>query len=173
MKKCILLVICICLLCFVTTACGSSNNKSKVKSGYKVMNCTRLVENSEISKTDMNYELYYKGNYVMEMHSVEKITAEEEILNKYKTAYENSYSKYKDLKYYNHKLEIKDDTLISTVDIDYTKIDMDKLEQLESSVELKEEGNDKKTKYSVYKDGKVLLDKVKDLYEKLGANCKK
>ena len=165
MKRNILLIISICLLCIITSGCG--------KDDYKVVNCTREVEATESFKTDMKYKLYYEDNYVMEMHSVEKITAEDSVLNQYKEAYEKSYSKYKGLEYYDYNINIKNGTLTSKVDIDYTKIDMDKLLEIDGPVELKEEGSDKKTKYNVYKDGKVLLDESIKLYERLGAKCDK
>lgn len=165
MKKNILLIIGICLVCIITSGCGKD---------YKVVNCTREVDATESFKTDMKYKIYYEDNYVMEMHSVEKITSPDtDVLNKYKEAYEKSYAKYKGLEYYDYNISVEDDTLTSKVDIDYTNIDMDKLLEIDGPVELKEEGSDKKIKYNVYKDGKVLLDESIKLYERLGAKCDK
>ena len=150
MKKILILVFFVSL-CFLVTGCRNDN--------YQVKTCTRNVEAGENMKTDFSYKIYYKGKYVMLFESTEEIEAEDDILNKYKDAYEKVYEEYKGIDYYDHKLTLEDGKLTSKVNIDYRKVDLDKIIELE--------GNER----NIYKDGKVVLKKLLSFYKKAGIQC--
>ena len=150
MMKKILVIMFLIGLCFSVTGC---------RNNYKVKTCTRNVEAGENMKTDFTYKIYYKDKYVMLFESTEEIEAADDVLNKYKTAYEKVYEEYKGINYYDHKLTLEDGKLISKINIDYRKVDLDKIIELE--------GN----KYNIYKDGKVVLKKLLSFYKKAGIQC--
>ena len=145
------------IICLVTliTACGKEDN-------YKVVKCVRNVEATKDLAVDANYYLYYEGDYIKKMQSKEVIKASNKtILNTYKQGYEKSYAAYKDIDYYDNKITIDGNTLTSEVNIDYTKVDINKLIELEGE------------KDNIYEDGKVSLKKALDLYEEAGLQCDK
>lgn len=153
MKNKILLILCLILVVLVT-GCGR-------KDKYKVIECTRNVESTDEMSTDFKYKIYYEDKYIMRLESTEEITTEnKELLNQYKTAYQNVYKAYEGIDYYNHTLEVDNHTLTSKVDIDYSKVDIDKIIDIE--------GNDDK----LYNDdGKFLLKKALSFYKKAGVQC--
>ena len=83
-----------------------------------------------------------------------------DILNTYKEQIESLYSPYKDVEYYEYNVDITDNKLTSTVDINYTKVDTDKLLEIDSA------------NGALIKDGKISVDDIKSVYESLGATCK-
>lgn len=148
------LVAAICL-----TGCGSDDKE-------KVMTCTKEQTVSTGLKGEYTYEVSYKGKYVTVLRSTEKLIAEDDVkstLPMYKDAVENVYKPYKDVKHYSAKVEVKDDTLTSTVEIDYSKVDTDKLISIDAN------------NAQLIKDGKVKIDDIKSYYESsvVGATCKK
>lgn len=154
MKKKMMMLLVICLVVLVT-ACDKEDN-------YKVVKCVRNVEATSDLEVEANYYLYYEGDYIKKMESKEVVKAStKSILNTYKSAYEKSYSPYKDIEYYDNKITIDGNTLTSEVNIDYTKVDIDKLIELEGE------------KDNIYEDGKVSLKKALDLYDEAGLQCDK
>lgn len=150
MKKVLVLVVGVLLL----TGCGS-------KETYKHMKCSRTVNQSSI-QMDLEYDVTYKGKYVTNIESVEKIySSNEVVLNTYKTQLENLTKSYNDIKYYDHKITVSDDSLTSTISINYEKIDTDKLIKLDSSLK------------QLIKDGKVALTDVEKTYASMGVICEK
>ena len=75
---------------------------------------------------------------------------------------ENIYSNFDNIEHYNYNVEIDGNTLTSTTDIDYTKIDMDELLAIDSSIEQLLNDNDK-----------IGLDNITQVYETAGATCDK
>ena len=149
MKKIILLVMCTSIL--LLTGCG--NDKEKV------MKCSRTLDQSGI-KMDLSYKVSYKGKYVTKVNSTEKIISDDsETLKAYKEQLEKTTSSLKDIKHYEHNVKIDGDTLTSTIDIDYTKIDTDKLIKLDSSMK------------QLIKNGKVSVEDIKSVYSQLGVTC--
>lgn len=151
MKK-ILLPIFLITICLFT-GCGAKEEKT--------MTCTRTLNQSGI-KMDFNYTVDYKGDYVTNLKVVEKVISDdEEILETYKDQVEAIYEPYDGIKYYDYSVEIKDDALISTLNINYSKIDTDKMLEVDSSNK------------QVIKDGKVKLADVEAIYKQLGFSCEK
>ena len=140
------------LVVFLVTGCSSSEEKT--------MTCTRTMNQSGI-KTSLNYKVTYSGDYVNRVQSEESIeTSDTTTLNTYKEQIENVYTPYKDVEYYTYNVTVNGNKLVSTVDINYAKIDTKKLIEIDSA------------NSQLINDGKVKLSSVKSLYEQLGATCK-
>lgn len=140
------------LVVFLVTGCSSSEEKT--------MTCTRTMNQSGM-KTNLNYKVTYSGDYVNRVQSEESIeTSDTTTLNTYKEQIEKIYTPYKDIKYYAYNVTIDGNKLVSTVDINYAKIDTKKLIEIDSA------------NSQLINDGKVKLSSVKSLYEQLGATCK-
>ena len=140
------------LVVFLVTGCSSSEEKT--------MTCTRTMNQSGM-KTNLNYKVTYSGDYVNRVQSEEFIeTSDTTTLNTYKEQIEKIYTPYKDIKYYTYNVTIDGNKLVSTVDINYAKIDTKKLIEIDSA------------NSQLINDGKVKLSSVKSLYEQLGATCK-
>ena len=123
------------------------------------MTCTRSMNQNNI-KTNLKYSVSYDGDYVTRVKSVETIeTDSEDILNSYKSQIESLYSPYKDVDYYKYDVEVNDNKLTSTVDINYEKVDTDKLLEIDSA------------NGQLIKDGKIKVSDIKSVYESLGAIC--
>lgn len=136
------------------TGCGKSN-------GVKTMSCTRTMDQNGI-KTSLIYTVTYSNDIVKKVKSEESVeTDSSDILSTYKEQIESLYSPYKDVKYYTYNVSIEGNKLISSVDIDYEKIDTDKLLEIDSS------------NGQLIKDGKIKIDDIKSVYETIGATCKK
>ena len=139
------------LVVFLVTGCSSSEEKN--------MTCTRTMNQSGM-KTNLNYKVTYSGDYVNRVQSEESIeTSDTTTLNAYKEQIENVYTPYKDVKYYTYNVTVNGNKLVSTVDINYAKIDTKKLIEIDSA------------NSQLINDGKVKLSSVKSLYEQLGATC--
>lgn len=152
MKKKYLFLAVTILVVFLVTGCSSSKEKT--------MTCTRTMNQSGM-KTNLNYKVTYSGDYVNRVQSEESIeTSDTTTLNSYKEQIENIYKPYKDIEYYTYNVTIDNNKLVSTVDINYAKIDTSKLIEIDSS------------NSQLINDGKVKLSSVKSLYEQLGATCK-
>lgn len=140
------------LVVFLVTGCSSSEEKT--------MTCTRTMNQSGM-KTNLNYKVTYNGDYVNRVQSEESIeTSDTTTLNTYKEQIEKIYTPYKDIKYYTYNVTVNGNKLVSTVDINYAKIDTKKLIEIDSA------------NSQLINDGKVKLSSVKSLYEQLGATCK-
>ncbi len=151
MKKLKLLLV--VLLGLMVTGCGQTEEKT--------MTCTRTLKQGNVSM-DLKYTVKYKGDYVTRVSSVEKVTSDDAaVLDTYKTATEELYKTYKDIKYYDTKVTIDGDTLTSTADINYEKIDMDKLVETDSAIG------------QLLTDGKIKVETMEEMYNQLGATCKK
>ena len=85
---------------------------------------------------------------------------DDESLEKYKTYFELLYSKYYELNYYDNKVVLENKKLISTTNINYKKIDKDKLISIDS--------NNK----NLFTNDNVRLTTLKKIYENNGAKCK-
>ena len=142
MKK--LLVIPIILIAL--TGCGS-----------KEVTCTRSTNQTNLTM-DVRYDVKYKGKYVTNEKRTEVLkTDDESIIKAYKAQLENIFENYKDLKYYETSIKVKDNTLTAYTDINYSKVDMKKLKKIDQTVT----------------DEKIKLNDLLDAYKKLGFTCNK
>lgn len=139
---------------FLLAGCGAKQEE-------KTMTCTRTATQSNMN-INLNYEVKYKGNYVTSVKSTEKIISEDtSMLEQYKTMVEETYSPYKDVKYYEYNVSVDGNTLTSIAEIDYEKIDTDKMIEIDSA------------NSQLIKDGKISVDDIESLYNSVGATCKK
>ncbi len=148
------LVLALCL-----TGCGSDDKE-------KLMTCTKEDSIGNGLRGEYKYEVSYKGKYVTVVKSTEKIVAEDSVkstLPVYKEAVENVYAPYKDVKYYDAKVVVDGNTLTSSVEINYSKIDTDKLIKIDQN------------NAQLIKDGKIKIDDMQSYYESsvIKATCKK
>lgn len=126
----------------------------------EVMKCKRSGAVTTGVTADLSYEVTYRGLYVEKIHTVEKLMSENEAyLNLYKQKVEEGYSSYKDLEHYNYSIVVKDGILTSIVDIDYSKVDTDKMIEIDSN------------NATLIRDGKIRVSDMKTLYRSTGAVC--
>ena len=161
-KKVNILLLILCLICL--TACESKQQKAKKSvssTDSNVLHCTRKAQATD-AKTELNYSIYYNGDYVVKTVSVEKITSDDkDVLNKYKEAYEKVFAPYKNIDYYDNTVSLTGNNVISTTVIDYEKVDTSKILAIEG-----EEGN------IFESDGKIKKDTLVTMYKKYGTTCK-
>lgn len=148
----------------VLVGCSNSNELEKNYNtrGYEHISCKRDAEDSNEGTTvDIRYDIYYKGEYLKILKSEEKITSSnQEILDNYEKAYKNVYSAYDNLEYYDNTVT-RDSNLVKSVTyINYGKIDMDQLLDIEGK-----EDNVEVT------DGKIKLEDWKSFAKKYGTVC--
>ena len=163
MKKkslCLLFILTIILI----SGCGKDSFEEKMekKDNEKVLKCTRKVSNEDNFSTDIKYSIYYDGDYVTKTVSIEKVTSEDkDTLKQYKEAYEKVFSVYKDIDYYDNKVEQNGNTVSSTTVVDYTKVDTSKIIEIEGKED------------NIFEDdGKVKKDTLVSFYKKYGVTCK-
>lgn len=151
MKKKILLFSSVFIFLILITGCS--------KESGNLMTCTMSMNQNNI-KTNLKYNISYDGDYVTRVKSIETVeTDSEDILNSYKAQIESLYSPYNDIEYYEYNVKIEDNKLTSTVDINYEKVDTDKLLEIDSA------------NGQLIKDGKIKVNDIKSVYESLGAIC--
>ena len=154
-----LLSIAICSGCESETSLEKSVTKEK---GEKVLKCTRKVSNEDNFTADIRYNIYYKGDYVTKTVSIEKVTSDDkDTLKSYKDAYENVFKNYKDIDYYDNKVEQNGNTVSSVTVINYNKVDVNKIIELEGKED------------NIFDDDlKVKKDTLVSFYKKYGVVCK-
>ena len=151
MKKTILLGI--ILLIFVT-GCGTTKEEKMV--------CTRTATMNGM-ELDFRYEVYYQGNNVNKVKTREKVKSESDVtLKNLESQAKTLYSNFDKIKNYNYSVTIEDNTLISTTNINYQKINIDELLKIDSSInQLLNDNN------------KIDIEKITKVYEQTGATCSK
>lgn len=139
---------------------------SKKEVSPRMMVCTKEESVATGLTGEYRYEVIYENDYVMSVNSIEKIIAEEGVksnLSMYKEAIENAYEPYKEIEYYNYEVTIDDNILLSKVDIDYSKIDVDKMIAIDNN------------NSALLKNGKIKIEDMRSYYESypINAICKK
>lgn len=159
MKRIVILGI--ALLLFVT-GCGKQTDYNESNTKDDKMICTRTT-NANGLEMDFRYEVYYQENDVNKVQTTEKITSDStEILQTYQQQIKSLYSSFDNIEHYNYDVKIEGNTLISTTDINYQKMNIDELVNIDSSIE-----------QLLNDDRKIDLDKITQVYEQLGATCEK
>ena len=146
------------------TACKSSN--SVISNGKKVntsnlghLHCTR-VGSLDDGTTNLEYDLYYKGEVLNLLISKEEVTSSSsEVLDTYENAYRGIHKYYEGLEYYDTEVVRTDESVKSTITINYEKIDIDKLLDIEG-----EEDN-------IFENKVPKVEKWKDLASQFGTKC--
>lgn len=125
----------------------------------KTMKCHASKTQSG-AEFDLSYFADYEGSYVTNIRSNERITSDDSTaLEMYKKSIEQNYAPFDEVEYYNYSVKIDGDTLISTTDIDYSKIDTNKVIAIDPSSS------------SLIKNGKININNLKKAYESIGATC--
>lgn len=152
MKKKILVVLLLVII-GILTGCHQEEERN-------VLTCSKKETDTDGVKMELSYKITYKGDYVEMIEAEEKVISDDDsILESYKTSIESAYSPYKDVEYYNYSVEVLDNTLTSKTEVDYSKIDTDKLIEIDSN------------NASLITNGKIKLDDIKTIYELIGATC--
>lgn len=147
----------IVLLLVLVTGCGTGT----LASADGVYKCKREGE-IENGTTSLNYKVYYEGDYVTILESIEEIRSDsKEVLDTYEKAYRKIFANYDGLEYYENTITRDDNSVTSTTSINYAKIDIDKLLEIEGS-----EGNP-------VKDGKLKVVDWMEFAKKYGVVCDK
>lgn len=149
-----------------TDVTGTTNVKYNIvdedfnETGTGVLKCSAEAIAGEGIDVDLNYTVKYKNGNVLEIVSVQKISSiNSDDLDLYEEAYKKIASNYDGLKYYKNEIVRKNDSLIYTISINYDKIDIERLLEIEG-----EDDN-------IVKDGKAKLSLWLDLASKIGTRC--
>ena len=105
------------------------------ETGHK--HCTRQATAGSGINVELNYDLYYTGENINILHSEEKVmSASSKDLDTYEEAYKKIHANYNGLQYYDAKVDRGDTTVTSDIIINYDKIDIDALLDIEGEEEL-------------------------------------
>lgn len=166
MKRIINLLLVLVISTFLLTGCSS--DESKVESGGEKINtsnmehkhCTREATAGDGIDVELSYDLYYTGENLNILKSIEKVTSEKSTyLDTYEDAYKKIQSNYDGLKYYDAKVERKANSVTSDITINYDKIDIKRLLEIEG-----EEDN-------IIENGKAKVDTWLAFAKKFGTKC--
>ena len=163
MKKVSIVII----LFLVILLCGCESKKNEVIINNKLINtskmehkyCTRkaTLDGGEVK---LEYDIYYTGEVLNLLVSKEKIiSSSEDILNTYEEAYKRIHLNYEKLENYDTSVVRGDTTVLSTISINYDKVDIDKLIEIEG-----EEDN-------IFINKVPKVDKWLELAKKFGTTC--
>lgn len=156
----VIFISCFLVGCSSDADSSSSSVIKKETKGMGTITCTRAASAGDGIDVDLSYEVYYEGDYVQVLHSIEKVTSSSSTsLDTYENAYREIYEHYKNLAYYDNTITRTDDSVTSDTVINYGKIDIQKLLDIEG-----EEDN-------VVEDGKVKVDTWVSFAKKYGATC--
>ncbi len=149
MKK-VMVAVVACLSLILITGCGEKQ---------KTMNCSRTLNQTGVSM-DLKYEVLYTGDYVDVIKSTEKVTSDnKDVLETYRKTVEAQYEPYKDIEHYEYNVTVDGNVLTSTANIDYSKIDTNKMLEVDSA------------NGTLIQDGKIKLETIKKYYNQLGMTC--
>ena len=165
MKKVSIVII----LFLVILLCGCESKKNEVIINNKLINtskmehkyCTReaTLDGGEVK---LEYDIYYTGEVLNLLVSKEKIiSSSEDILNTYEEAYKKIHLNYEKLENYDTSVVRGDTTVLSTISINYDKVDIDYV--------IKKASGEYSTNIFINKVPKV--DKWLELAKKFGTTC--
>ena len=183
MKKKISLIIILLLSLLVVTACeeeksklqnpnpiindGSSNitnndaTQEVEKTGIqKHKTCTREANAGDNIEVELNYDVYYTDDILNVLISQEKIiTDDQATLTRYEDAYRGIAKHYENLEYYDQVIDRTSNTVLYRTTINYDKIDIKKLLDIEG-----EDDN-------IVENGKAKVDLYLALLKRFGGKC--
>ena len=151
-------------LLFLLTGCGEETKEDVIQEVPKqaTVHCelsSRDVINGY--ETTAEYTIYYTGDYVDKVDTVETIISDStEILGTMEAYIDPTYDSMNNA-YGGDTYEVKkeDGKVISNAEIDYTEMDLDRYV------------TDQPLMTNYVKDGKFLLDGIVEIYEATGATC--
>lgn len=161
MKKIYKLTSIIALLIIFTTLITGCESQSSTSTKYKegTLICSRQGNISNAT-TNLNYIINYKNGNITVLRSIEEVLSDDKsILDTYENAYTEIFKPYKDLEYYENTITRSEGSVISNTLINYEKIDIEALLDIEG-----EEDN-------IIEDGKAKLEIWLSFAEKFGTTC--
>ena len=148
--------ICIFLLVLLVSGCGEEQKELTRK-------CTFTSNNlAQGYVLDTVYTIYYQGNVVNKVVSLETVTSSDSsILDYFETTLKNTYNQY-DQAYggYVNNISVNDGKLVSETTIDYNEMNLEKYVQ----------DNSVMSNY-VNDDNKITVDGIVAIYKATGAVC--
>ena len=160
LKKIIVLIGIILLVCGCEENTVKSNGKKVDTSKMLHEHCTRSGSAGAGVTVSLNYEIYSTGEILNIVQSTERIeTTIQETLDQYESAYKGIHEHYAGLEYYDAKVERTNNSVTSYITINYDKIDIGKLIDIEG-----EDDN-------VFENKVPKLAKWKELAKKVGTKC--
>lgn len=164
MKK-LSISICLLLVCILLCGCESKkeeiiiNNKSINTASMEHKHCVREAT-ADDAEVKLEYDIYYTGDILNLLISKEKIiSSSDEVLNIYEEAYKSIHSHYEELEYYDTSVDRGDTTVLSTISINYDKVNIDKLIEIEGEEE------------NIFENKIPKVSKWLDLSKKFGTTC--
>lgn len=137
-----------------------SNGKTVNTKKMGQLHCTRAATAGSGIEVSLEYDVFYTGENINIVHSMEKIiTADNNTLDTYENAYRGIHDHYKGLDYYDANVIRGDTTVTSDIVINFDKIDIDKLIEIEG-----EEDN-------IFENKVPKLEKWLALGKKIGVKC--
>ena len=157
----LLLIVCI-LLCGCETKKKENviiNNEPISTATMEHKHCTREATATG-AEVKLEYDIYYTGDVLNLLISKEKIiSSSEDVLNTYEEAYKSIHKNYEGLNYYDASIDRGDTTVLSTISINYDKVDIDSLIEIEG-----EEDN-------IFEKKVPKVSKWLELSKKFGTKC--
>ena len=170
-------IIGIIVLCFLLVGCGkkdvdivnTSNTKGKLSdnpssninvNGSGTLECSRAANVSDGLEASFRIVVTYKNGNMLVLHSIDTIKSDnQDSLTEYENAYNKISEQYKDIKYYDTTVTRDDNSVMFDLNINYEKVDIDKIIEIE--------GDDAK----MFKDGKAKLKPWLTYAKKFGTTC--
>lgn len=172
MKKISKIILLMIISLFITTGCDESTSTPQkndviISDGEKVdttsmkhKHCTREADAGTNTEMVLEYDLYYTGEILNLLISHEElITNDQEMLQKYETAYKQIAVHYEGLDYYEQTVTKTSTSVTNEIKINYDKIDIQRLLDIEG-----EEDN-------IIEDGKAKVDLYLALLKRFGGKC--
>lgn len=127
------------------------------------LQCIRDVNITQL-EDDFRYSVTYKDGVITMLHSQEKVTGTNtSLLDEYEEAYKSIKDLYKGLRYYDVTVTRDGNSVIYDTVINYEKIDMDKLREIEPEIE---------GQADIYKNNKLMLKTWWEFSKDMGMTCK-
>ena len=154
MKKILLVtstVICLIIIIVLSIYYNKYRNNTMI--------CTYSTT-ADVYSMQTKYVVKYKNGIVSNVSTKEIFTKyDEETLKEYKSTLENMYMPYSNLDYYDYSITIKDNQVISKININYSKLDINKFIEIDSANK------------DILTNNKVTIKKLKKIYKNNGARC--
>lgn len=135
------------------------NNEPINTSKMEHKHCTRngALTGGEVV---LEYDIYYTGDVLNVVQSMERVISDDQdILTSYESAYKGIHAHYEGLEYYDTEVIRNSNSVTSTININYDKLDIDKLISIEG-----EEDN-------IFINKKASVSKWLELAKKFGTKC--
>ena len=143
----------------IISGCTKEEQVSETKTVECSLNRNDTINNYSL---ESSYKIYYNDDIVSKVETVEKVTSDnQDIITTFENTFNNTYSKMNEAYGgYTYDVNKTENEVTSTVEIDYTKLDLEKLYDDEPTM-----------KNIMNEDKKILLDELKATYEAMGATC--